>query len=84
VAAVKPRVPIETVRRRGEQDVDKLLELLNVQRPRIMLVDATTGEDIREALDSEIEHIRRNANFSGVAMLRLGEHTRTVTLRRIG
>ena len=57
----------------------RALRLLGVERPRYMIVDAVTGEDLREAHGPEVEHIRRNANFSGVA--RLG--TRMITIRRI-
>lgn len=48
---------------------DRARKLLNIEPPRYMLVDADTGRDMREAQDFEVEHVRRNANFSGVSML---------------
>lgn len=60
-------------------DLARALQLLNVKPPRYMLVDAITGKDMREAQGFEVEHIRRNANFSGVSML----GSCTVTFRRL-
>lgn len=53
---------------------------LGLEPPRYMLVNAVTGADMREAQDFEVEHIRRTANFSGVASL--GPHA--VTMRKLG
>ena len=50
-------------------DLDRALQLLNVKARRLMIVDATTGKDMREAQNFEIEHVFRTANFSGVARL---------------
>ena len=60
-------------------DLDRALQLLNVKARRLMIVDATTGKDMREAQNFEIEHVFRTANFSGVAVL----ESCKVTLRRI-
>ena len=54
------------------------LQLLGVERRRYVLVDADTGENVREAEDFEVEHVRRTATFSGIAML----GPRRVTLRK--
>ena len=58
----------------------RLEVLLGLEPPRYMLVDASTGTDMREAQDSEVEHIRRTANFSGIASL----GARAVTMRKLG
>ena len=77
-------------KRDHDREIKNLLNLLDIQGPRYMIVDATTNEDIREACDSEVEHIRRSTNFAGVAALRLGggwknpDHLHAVTLRRMG
>jgi hypothetical protein len=68
--------------RRGQRrppDLASALQLLGVEPPRYMLVDADTSMDIREAQTSEVEYVRRNANFSGVAMLK----SCRVTLRKL-
>lgn len=71
-------------RRRRPSCID-LRELLNISPPRCMLVDAATGDDLREALASEVAHVMRSASFSGTAMLALGDGRgdRAVTLRRV-
>jgi len=48
-------------------ELDREIEALLNKRARYMLVDATTGKDMREAHDFEIEHIRQNADKKGVA-----------------
>lgn len=52
--------------------LDREIEALVNQRARYMLVDATTGKDMREAHDFEIEHVQKHGNKSGVAALELG------------
>lgn len=54
-------------------------QILGITPPRYVLVDATTGEDLREIRDSEVEYIRRNASFSGVASI----DGRAVSYRRV-
>lgn len=55
--------------RRGRAPVDEGSESSQrVRRAlRYVLVDATTGDDLRYARDPEVDHIRRTASFSGVA-----------------
>jgi hypothetical protein len=44
---------------------------------RYTLVDAATGDDLREAHDVEIEDVMRSANFSGVATIEIGDRRRS-------
>lgn len=72
---------------RSKAEIDQEIEAFLKQRARYMLVDATTGKDMREAHDFEIDHVQRTADRRGVSTLRLGggwknpERTYEVRLR---